>query len=434
MADRNQLDQNRRNYNLDKANSLYAFNRAKSDVTFANQQTAQYISTLNEQTQVNIRNQENMIAWQEKENMRLYSYELEAQAYEASVDTYSRQLGFNNIAHKIALNDTARAYEDTLTSLGFQDRDLLLKYYEGGQTAAYETKGLGERLKQAEAAQELQIKGVKLNKEVAEAEAALRKVGLRQELDATRAKAAFRTQDLRKEYIEKEGAQRNLGQAGRSARKSIQALLAAHGSTQAAIVDSITRADAREELDFRQISQSLLNTYKQSNLKYEEIAQTMVDTVNQTKYQQQGIDLKFKQLGLRTEFGREQVQASRDSAGRQYDADRQRQHLSKYQADINAYGNLRPKPNAPPQAALPLELPLSTRQTLIKPQYGPKPEMEPDMVEGKNWMGQIVTTAALAGAAVVTGGASMPLTSQAFTSAAIGQGASGVSSWLSDEY
>jgi hypothetical protein len=159
----------------------------------------------------------------------------------------------------------------------------------------------------------------------------------------------------------------------------------------------------------------------------------MVDTVNQTKYQQQGIDLKFKQLGLRTEFGREQVQASRDSAGRQYDADRQRQHLSKYQADINAYGNLRPKPNAPPQAALPLELPLSTRQTLIKPQYGPKPEMEPDMVEGKNWMGTIVTTAALAGGAVLTGGASTAL-GGAFTSAAISQGASGASSWLSGEY
>ena len=39
---------------------------------------------------------------------------------------------------------------NALTSLGFQDRDLLLKYHEGGETAAYETEGLTKRVKQAE--------------------------------------------------------------------------------------------------------------------------------------------------------------------------------------------------------------------------------------------------------------------------------------------
>jgi len=403
MSDANQKDQNRRNYNLDNAADMWGFQQAQAWTNYAQAQEAQYISILNEEQSINHREQSAMIGWQDKENMRLYSYGLEARAYEESIKGYDRQLGFNDIAHKIALNDTARSYEDQLTSLGFQDRDLLLKYYEGGQTAAYETKGLTQKIEQAEAMSKLQVRGVKLNKEFAESEAALKKAGLRQDLDAKYADAAFKIQGLRTEYVDKEGKQRVLGQAGRSASKAIQALLATHGSTQAALVDSITRADAREQLNFREISQNLLNVSKKSNLKYAEIAENLTQTVNRAEYAQEGVGLKFEQLGRRTEFAREQVQASRDSAGRQYMADRQKVHLDKYNADLQAYSNVRLKPIAPPQAGLPLQLPNAVRQKISKPQAGPKPKMEPDMVDGRNILGSLAQTAVGVGLMLVPG-------------------------------
>tara|TARA_R100001463_G_scaffold2637_1_gene10929 strand:+ start:4397 stop:5674 length:1278 start_codon:yes stop_codon:yes gene_type:complete len=357
----------------DTANDAYGFAAAQAETNYQYTLLNQYIDDMNEKTSINFKLQSDMKGWMDREAMRQYGLRQERRAYEKSTEVYAEQLQFNQIAQDIAFRDTARAYDDTLTSLGFQDIDLLLKYHEGGETAAYETQGLTQKVEQADETAKLQVRGTALNKEIAQAEAALDKLGLRQGLAETRAKAAFQMQDLRREYLQKEGAQRNLGQAGRSAGKAIQALLASHGATQAAIVDSITRADAAESLNFRKIAQGLENTAKQTNLRYEEIAKTLSHTVDQAEQAQKGIGLKFSQLGTRVEFGRAQVQASKDSAALQYTADQQKIHMDKYQADLGAWGNLKLRPEATPVEGLPLLQPMSQNQLVPKPERGPKP-------------------------------------------------------------
>ena len=351
----------------------FGFTYAALESKIAEKEWDQYRTSLDEDMQIMYADANAIKGWTGRERNRQYTMQLQGTAYEKALDSYSSQMDFNRLAGLIALNDTARSYEDTLTSLGFQDRDLLLKYYEGGQTAAYETSSLTDRIVQADEIAALQVKGTALNKEIAQAQAALDKAGLRQGLDETRAKAGFKMQDLRREYVQKEGAQRNLGQAGRSAGKALQALLASHGATQAAIVDSITRADASEALNFRRISEGLMDTAKKTNLRYEEISKNLEHTVQQAERAQEGIGLKFSQLGTRTEFGREQVQASKDSAERQNAADQQRILMDKYQADLSSWGNVPIKPIDPPMEELPFKTPKMSQAAIPQAQMGPKP-------------------------------------------------------------
>ena len=413
MADANQIDQNLRNAAYGWANDNYGFNKANQWTNYYHQLEQQYVNILNEKAKINYKMQSDMKGWMDRVAIRQHGLKQERRAYEKSLQIYGQQTGFNSIGAEIALNDAARAYQDTLTSLGFQDRDLLLKYHEGGETAAYETEGLTQRINQAEEVAQLQVRGAKLNKDIAQAEAALDKLGLRQGLDETRAKAAFKMQDLRKEYLQKEGAQRNLGQAGRSAGKAIQALLASHGATQAAIVDSISRADASEALNFRRISEGLENTANKTNLRYAEIAKNLSHTVDQAQHAQAGIGMKFSQLGRRTEFGREQVAASRDSAELQYGADQQRILMDKFQADLSAWGSLQLKPEATPVESLPIIQPEQYRSTLPKPGDAPLPQMGVDTVEGKSALPGLVKTAVGGGLMLASGGVVNPATSSA---------------------
>ena len=107
-------------------------------------------------------------------------------------------------------------------------------------------------------------------------------------------------------------------------------------------------------------------------------------------YKRQGIGMKFSQLGRRTEFGREQVAASRDSAELQYGADQQRILMDKFQADLSAWGSLQLKPEATPVEGLPIISPLMERTTIPKPGEPPKPQMGVDTVEGYNALGDVV--------------------------------------------
>ena len=129
--DPRQDNQDQINVKFDADNEMYSWQRAQDWSTYYNTLEAQYVAQLNEEALNNYKNQLAINNWQDKENMRLYSYAKEAEAYNASVDAYYEQLDFNNIAEELTLNDTARAYQDQLISIAFQNSDLIRKYIQG---------------------------------------------------------------------------------------------------------------------------------------------------------------------------------------------------------------------------------------------------------------------------------------------------------------
>ena len=184
---------------------------------------------------------------------------------------------------------------------------------------------------------------------------------------------AFKSQQSRLENIQARGQQQNLGQSGRSAQKAIASLLASYGQGQAAMADSISRAESKYLLDKRRVSETLSHKDKLSNLNYRQINNTLLNSVQDAEQAYQGIGLKFSQLKDRTEFGREQIQQSINSAYEQDAADRQRIEMDKYQQDINARSMLTTRPKIQPAEAKPLQIPETIFVDPQKPTPPPKP-------------------------------------------------------------
>ena len=368
-----QEDQNVRNQKFDYDNEIYSYDRAKDWSTYYHTLEAQYVDELNLQTANNYKNQLAINNWQDAENKRLYSFAKEAEAYNASVVNYYEQLDFNNIAEELTLNDTARAYQDQLISIGFQNKDILNKYFEGGESAALETKGLTDKVTQAKAVEQLQIRETGINREFDLINDALDKAGLRDGMAATMADAAFKAQGMKTENIQKVGKQKALGQAGRSAEKAIQAILANHGNAQMALMESVSSAQSKYNLDLEKLAAVLENKTNLTNLQYSNIANQLTTTTQDIARAEEGVSMKFGQLKTATDYGREQLQQSMISAGEQNEADRQRIGMDKYQADINAAGSLKPRPTAPPQQKLPLMLPDTVYNRPVAPTDRPLP-------------------------------------------------------------
>ena len=372
-VDERQDQQNAINAKFDYDNEVYSYDRARDWSTYYHTLEAQYVQELNEQTINNYKDQLAINNWQDKENMRLYSYAKEAEAYNASVVSYYEQLDFNNIAEELTLNDTARAYQDQLISIGFQNKDLINKYLEGGESTALETKGLTDKVTQAKAVEQLQIRETGINREFDLLNDALDKAGLRDGMAATMADAAFKAQGMKTENIQKVGQQRALGQVGRSAEKAIQAILANHGNAQMALMESVSSAESKYNLDLKKLAGALEHKTNLTNLQYSNIANQLTTTTQDIARKEEGVSMKFGQLKTATDFGREQLQQSMISAGEQNEADKQRIGMDKYQADINAAGSLKTVPTAPPQQKMPLMLPDTVYNRPIQPTDRPLP-------------------------------------------------------------
>ena len=372
-VDPRQENQNVINAKFDYDNELYSWQRAKDWSSYYNTLESQYVQQLNEESTNKYKNQLAFNNWQDKENMRLYSYAKEAEAYNASVVSYYEQLDFNNIAEELTLNDTARAYQDQLIAIGFQNKDLLNKYLEGGQSAALETKGLTDKVTQAKAVEQLQIRETGINREFDLINAELDKVGLRDGMAATKADAAFKIQGMRTENVQKVGQQKAMGQVGRSAEKAIQAILANHGNAQMALLESVSSAESRYNLDLKKLSEALKNKTKLTNLQYSNITNQLTTARQDAARAQEGVGLKFGQLKGQTDYGRVQLQQSLISAGEQNEADKQRIGMDKYQADINASASLKSVPKAPPQQKLPLMIPDTVYNKVLTPVDKPLP-------------------------------------------------------------
>ena len=371
--DTRQDNQNNINLKFEQDNEQWSFDRATDWVTYYNTLEKQYVADLNGKAMNAYKEQLAFNNWQDKENMRLYSYAKEAEAYNASVEAYYEQLDFNDIAEELTIADTERAYQDKLLSIGFQNEELLTKYYEGGKELALETRGLTQGLKEARKTSKLQIKEVGVNREMDLLNDALDKAGLRDGMAATKADAAFKVQGMRSELLQKEGQIRNLGQAGRSAEKAIQAVLANHGNAQMALYNSVANAESKYSLDLQKLAGALKNKTEMSQLQLDNITNALVNAETQIGMSEEGTGLKFSSLQSGTESGQRQLKQSLISAGEQNLADRNKIGMDKYQADVKAAGALKSRPSAPPQQKLPLLLPDTVYQKPMKPIDKPLP-------------------------------------------------------------
>ena len=371
--DTRQDNQNNINLKFEQDNEAWSFDRAVEWSTYYHTLEKQYVADLNNKALNAYKEQLAFNQWQDKENMRLYSYAKEAEAYNASVEAYYEQLDFNDIAEELTIADTERAYQDKLISIGFQNEELLTKYYEGGKELALETRGLTQGLKEARLKSKLQIKEVGVNREMDLLNDALDKAGLRDGMAATKADAAFKVQGMRSELLQKEGQIRNLGQVGRSAEKAIQAVLANHGNAQMALYNSVANAEAKYSLDLQKLAGALKNKTEMSQLQLDNITNALVNAETQIAMSEEGTGLKFSSLQSSTESGQRQLKQSLISAGEQHKADRNKIGMDKYQADIKASGSLKSKPSAPPQQKLPLLLPDTVYQKPMKPIDKPLP-------------------------------------------------------------
>mgnify|MGYP003108514887 FL=1 len=371
--DTRQDKQNEINLKFEQDNEQWSFDRATDWVTYYNTLEKQYVADLNGKAMNAYKEQLAFNNWQDKENMRLYSYAKEAEAYNASVEAYYEQLDFNDIAEELTIADTERAYQDKLLSIGFQNEELLTKYYEGGKELALETRGLTQGLKEARKTSRLQIKEVGVNREMDLLNDALDKAGLRDGMAATKADAAFKVQGMRSELLQKEGQIRNMGQVGRSAEKAIQAVLANHGNAQMALYNSVANAESKYSLDLQKLAGALKNKTEMSQLQLDNITNALVNAETQIGMSEEGTGLKFSSLQSGTESGQRQLKQSLISAGEQHKADRNKIGMDKYQADIKASGSLKSKPSAPPQQKLPLLLPDTVYQKPMKPIDKPLP-------------------------------------------------------------
>ena len=377
-------------------NEMHSWQWAFAQDNYAYQQESVAIQKINEIAVKNYKDQSNFNGWLDRENMRMYEFDKQVEAYNASVKAYERQLNYNDVAEDIALADENRAHQDQLIAFGFQNQDLLMKYFHAGQQASLDTKGLTTKINQAQSLAGLQVRETKQNKAWAEAQAALDQAGLTESLAATKAEGAFKSQELRVGYLGKEGQQRNLGQAGRSAGKAIQALLATTGASQAAMADSISKAESKYMLDSRKIAESLTNTATLTNIRYDEIANTLRNTRDDAKQQQENLGLQFSQLKDTTDFGRIQIQQSMISAGEQHKANKTKISMDKYQQDINAASNLMTRPTLPPQEISPIGVPLATFQDPLAPTKPPEPAEAINTYQGPTFLQQVGQVAGIA--------------------------------------
>ena len=371
--DTRQDNQNNINLKFEQENEAYSYDRAIEWTTYYQTLEENYIAEMNNKAMNAYKEQQSFNTWQDKENMRLYSYAKEAEAYNASVESYYEQLDFNDIAEELTIADTERAYQDKLLSIGFQNEELLTKYYEGGKELALETRGLTQGLKEARKTSALQIKEVGVNREMDLLNDALDKAGLRDGMAATKADAAFKVQGMRSELLQKEGQIRNLGQAGRSAEKAIQAVLANHGNAQMALYNSVANAESKYSLDLQKLAGALKNKTEMSQLQLDNITNALVNAETQIGMSEEGTGLKFSSLQSGTQSGQRQLKQSLISAGEQNLADRNKIGMDKYQADVKAAGALKSRPSAPPQQKLPLLLPDTVYQKPMKPIDKPLP-------------------------------------------------------------
>ena len=243
------------------------------------------IQIWNQEQNIDYREQVAIDDYNHKLAMRDFDYGNQIAAYNASIESYEKQLDYNALAHEITASDNTRTFNDKLTAIGFQNEELINKLNDSVEDFGLNVKGLDQAKK------------------------------------AKDAELAGKAKDLGRKQMTTAGAVAAMGQTGRSARKNMQAQMAAFGQQQAMLVETLTREGASMGLQW---------------------------------------DQQNAQLGrvtTATELSQRQLAESMKSAGSEYESQIQHAAMQKYSPDIQAEAGIAPEPQEPPLAPAPLQLP-----------------------------------------------------------------------------
>ena len=273
----------RKQYEYDLKRHEYDWQEMQDN--YQHKKDAYDIQIWNQNQNIDFREQMATDDYNHKLAMRDFDYNNQIAAYNASIESYHKQLDYNNLAHEITSNDNTRVFNEKLTSIGFQNEEAINKLNDAVQDFGLNVKGLDQAKK------------------------------------AKDAELAGKAKELGRKEMTAAGAVAAMGQTGRSARKNMQAQLAAFGQQQAALVETLTREGASMGLQW---------------------------------------DQQNAQLGrvtTATELSQRQLAESMKSAGSEYESQIQHAAMQKYSADIQAEAGIAPEPQEPPLAPAPLQLP-----------------------------------------------------------------------------
>lgn len=216
--------------------------------------------------------------------------------FEDSVDTFDQTVELNDISARIAINNAGRIRNDRLFELGINQQQIFLQdqvfaaqselsdslirsqmstsidmanlnaqsirnqisteldvglaELQGQEfSIASDMINLSAQGETALAQGQLKMDDILLNLDQQISEADTAQQLLRLSLDETRANAAIQTDEARRQGLLAESAQVAKGQAGRSARKSVQGIAFQSEQAQALIANAIVRADSKYLID-----------------------------------------------------------------------------------------------------------------------------------------------------------------------------------------
>ena len=159
-----------------------------------------------------------------------------------------------------------------------------------------------------------------------------------------------KAEDAKLKSLNQLGIVSNLGQAGRTAHKNIQSVLATHARANHALTELLVREDNQYGLSLEAVANKLdavkatgVTKLKQARgrgaLAYDKIASDFLQKVETTA------------------FSHKQLQESMKSAGLQYERDAKQTAIDRYNSDIQALSNLAEEPVLAPRMTPPLKLP-----------------------------------------------------------------------------
>ena len=316
----------------------------------AYQQEGRAIQAYNQQAEIDIKNQQALNEWADQETMRIFDYNNQVDVYNASKKRYNEQLEFNDIAQELQLESNTRKYKERITDIGFQNEDLLMKLEFGQEVGELKQREVGISFAGA-------MGEVGLSIDQARSEAQLTGKQLIQKLGSRRKELAIKGNELQLDTLQKSGKLRNLGQAGRTAHKNIQSLLANQATAGHALTDLLTQAESQYNLDVEKVAHKVRMTEKAGKVKLKQ-----AKGIASLGYDRIATDLL--QQTKTSKFSQKQLNESLKSAGQQWEADQKGATLSKLQADWDAEGRLAQQPKMRPQLSAPLALPMPKFQEM----------------------------------------------------------------------
>tara|TARA_B100000405_G_scaffold23354_1_gene17286 strand:+ start:4038 stop:5537 length:1500 start_codon:yes stop_codon:yes gene_type:complete len=279
--------------------------------------------------------------------IRKRQYNDAVKLYKESVDNFDTELAYNNLNSQLAMNDLARVQQDRFNQIGFNSQEMMLELDASRRKNRLEKQGISQQQETSIADTEIKFADVQRQMDDAASDANLSRKEAYLNISDTKAEASAELEKLRQEQVQATGGQRALGQAGRSAAKSVQGLMMQNQAAQTMLVNAVTRADSQFNFNKEQIAQNLLSSRKQGLNAIDGLANNLLADQRNFINQKRALDIQQLDLARATKLSLNSLRTSAESSIGQYKDDTQRVQLQKNIADRVAASKVLSKPRRP---------------------------------------------------------------------------------------